>query len=331
MNKRLFGSDPEFFIYKDNININKVGDIPNVIPPAYLMADLNVPFTLSKNGKRVLLDRETYKVIEDGAALEINFKKPFENSTELQHTYYTAKKAIEGFLYNIDRTLKMSTDVLGYFNVKEYWEGRDQNFIDCVRFGCDPDVFPKLYMLSGYEQDTCKIVDASKHEYRYAGGHIHIQNMTNDKDKYLDNLETAPIILDFILGTTNVLLDRSQKIKSQELERLKYYGRPGRIRLQKYTDKINGIEYRPPSNQWITDSYSIDTMLSASSIAANIIENDMAKDFYLDFKDRISEMWEALTTHNKNLAQSILVDSIVWSLNNNLVTLKEVEGIYGKF
>jgi hypothetical protein len=327
---RLYGSDPEFFIYKNTIN-TIYGDIPNIVPPASLIADMGVKFTVSSNNKRILIDKPDYKVIEDGAALEINFKKPFNNTTQLHHTYYQAKDTIQKFLYGIDMHLKLSEDVLGFFNIKDYWEGRDENFIDCVRFGCDPDTFPKLYSMSGFEKDVCKIIDASKHEYRYAGGHIHIQNMTDNPDIYLDNLEYAPIVLDFIVGTINVLLDRGQKIKTQELARLKYYGRPGRVRLQKYSENKNGIEYRPPSNQWITDTYSTNAILQSASIAAHIIERNMAKEFYLEFKGSISKMWDALTCHNKDLSSTLLVDSIVWALNNNLVTLKDVEVIYGKF
>lgn len=328
--KRFYGTDPEFFIYKDFVATSH-GKLPNIIPPASLIADMGAKFTVSKNNKRVLINTDDYKVIEDGAALEINFNKPFDNTTILHNTFHKAKDSIKRFLYKFDSDLQLSEDVLGFFNIKDYWEGRDENFIDCVRFGCDPDTFPKLYQISGFEKDVCKIIDASKHEYRYAGGHIHIQNMTNNPDIYLDNLEYAPIVLDFIVGTVNVLLDRTAKIKTQELARLKYYGRPGRVRLQKYSENINGIEYRPPSNQWITDIYSTDYMLNSASIAANIIEKDMAKDFYSEFKGKITEMWDALTFHNKDLASNLLVNSIVWALDNNLVTLKEVEVIYGKF
>ena len=328
--KRFFGSDPEFFIYKDLVK-TKFGEIPDIIPPASLIADMGVNFTVSNNNKRVLLDTDAYKWIEDGSALELNFKTPIESSGSLNRLTNSAMSSVRDFLYKLDVNLKLSKNVLGYFDTKKYWEGRSKDFIDCVRFGCDPDVFPKLYEISGFEEETCKIVDASKHEYRYAGGHIHIQNMSKDSDIYLNNLELAPIVLDFLIGTTNIILERDKSIVVQEKARLKYYGRPGRVRLQKYSDKVNGIEYRPPSNQWIGNPYNINSILESANIACNIIESGFAPKFFETFKDKIYVMWDALTKHDKVIAKDLLSDSLVWLLDNNFTTLKELEGVYGTF
>jgi len=209
-------------------------------------------------------------------------------------------------------------------------EKRDKSFTDCVRFGCDPDIFPKYYKLMDFEKEDCKIIDASNHEYRYAGGHIHIQNMSSNSDIYLDNIELAPIIFDFFVGTNNVILERPATILSQEKARLKYYGRPGRIRIQKYNDKVNGIEYRPPSNHWLNDMYHINSILSSAGIAANIIENDGAKKFFETFKDNIITMWSALINHDKVSAKNLLADSLTWALDNNFITFQDLENVYGQ-
>ncbi len=46
------------------------------------------------------------------------------------------------------------------------------------------------------------------------------------------------------------------------------------------------------------------------------------------FQDTIMSMWEALTTHNKNLAKNILADSLAWALENNYTTLQDLENVY---
>lgn len=327
--KRFFGSDPEFFVCKDYI-VKDNHSIPCVIPPASLIQDFGMKFTLSKNNKRILLSSDDYNWIEDGSAMELNYKRPFDNSRDLIQTTNQAIRTLSMKLNSIDYDFRVSKDVLGYFDTKKYWEGRDESFIDNVRFGCDPDIFPKLYMLSGFEEDTCKIIDASKHEYRYAGGHIHVQNMSQDSDIYLNNIELAPIIFDFFVGTTNIILERSDTILSQEIERLKYYGRPGRVRLQKYSSKINGLEYRPPSNQWINNPYSVTSILESANISANIVEKGYSKKFFDTFQDRIYDMWDALTKHDKKLSTELFLDSITWALENNLTTLKELEIVYGQ-
>ncbi len=330
MTVRHFGTDPEYFI-TDGSNVDtEYGKICNVIPPASLIADMGVGFTLSKNNKRILIHNDDYNWIEDGAALELNINHPVISSGEMYKTVTRAKTEIKLFLSGISESLKIANNVLGYFDITKFWEGRDQSFLECVMFGCDPDIFPKLYIILGFEEDTCKITDASKHTFRYAGGHIHTQNMSDNPDVYVMNAEFASILMDYFVGTSNVLLIRAKDILPQELARLKYYGRPGRIRIQKYSDKVNGIEYRPPSNQWINDPYNINTILEAVSIAATIVEKGGAENFYHTFSDTIMEMWDALTTHNKDLARKLLTNSLTWAIENFYVSLGDIENV-GKF
>jgi hypothetical protein len=328
--KRFFGSDPEFFIYATNKQ-TACGYIPDIIPPASLITDFGVKFTLSNNNKRILLEDTNYRWIEDGAALELNYKKPFNDTKEFYQVTNDAISNIRYLLSSVNRNFILSKEVLGHFDIEKYWKNRDKSFTDCVRFGCDPDVFPQLYLMTGFEKENCKIVDASKHEYRYAGGHIHIQNMSKNSDVYLNNLELAPIIFDFFIGTTNVLCNRDNRILEQEKARLKFYGRPGRIRIQQYSPRKNGIEYRPPSNQWLNSVYNINSILASVNIAASIIENDNASKFFYKFQDKINDMWTALTTHNKILSLNILSDSLAWALENHFITLSQLENMYGQF
>jgi hypothetical protein len=335
MIERFYGSDPEYFIYSE-YKQTASGLIPDIIPPASLITDFNVPFTLSKNNKRILIEKPEYRWIEDGAAIELNYKNPIKNPSDFYSIAYGAFRdlnyLLDGISYKVtNKRFKVSTELLGYFDLNKYWKSRDKSFTDCVRFGCDPDIFPKYYLFSGFEKENCKIIDASKHEYRYAGGHIHIQNMSSNSDVYLDNIELAPIIFDFIVGTTNVMINRDFKIINQEKARLKYYGRPGRIRIQKYSPRKNGIEYRPPSNQWLNNPYFINSIITSANIASTIIENNKASDFFYRFQDKITDMWYALTKHDKVLSKTLLTDSLVWAVENNIITIQQLDGIYGQF
>jgi len=327
MTVRHFGTDPEYFITDGNIVKTEHGNICNIIPPASLITDMKVPFTLSTNNKRILVHEDDFNWIEDGAALELNILHPVKSSGEMYKTVISAKNEIKYFLSKISDTLKIADSVLGYFDIKKFWEGRDESFLQCVMFGCDPDIFPHLYLIMGMEVDNCRIVDASTHTYRYAGGHIHTQNMSDNPDVYVANAEFSAILYDYFVGTANILLKRNKDILPQELARLKYYGRPGRIRLQKYSDKVNGIEYRPPSNQWINDPYNISTILDCANIAATIIEHGGAESFYHTFSDTIMEMWDALTTHNCKVANKLLVNSLTWAVENFYVGLGDLENV----
>jgi len=327
MLQRNFGSDPEYFITDRKTVKTEYGELVNVIPPASLITDLGVQYTFSKNNKRILIDNPDYNWIEDGAALELNYKKPHNNPGELNRVNIAAKRVLKTFLQGIDTSLIYAESVLGYFSLKDFSEGRDASFLDCIRFGCDEDKFPNLYLILGFENETCKIVDASKHEYRYAGGHIHTQNMSKYPDIYVENLEYASILFDFIVGTRNILFEREESILNQEKARLKYYGRPGRVRIQKYSDKVNGLEYRPPSNQWINNAYNCNSILYAVDIASNIVEKGGSKKFFNNFQDRVDEVWSALTLHDKKLSENILVDSLTWAVDNYYTDMEGVENV----
>lgn len=327
MLQRNFGSDPEYFITDKKIVNTEYGDLVNIIPPASLITDLGVKFTMSKNNKRILISNLGYNWIEDGAALELNYKEPQNNPSDLNRLNISAKRALKTFLQEIDTSLTFTENVVGYFDIKKFWEGRDKSFLECVMFGCDPDIFPQLYMLMGFEENVCKIVDASKHVYRYAGGHIHTQNMSKYPNIYVENSEYASILFDFIVGTRNILFEREENILKQELARLKYYGRPGRIRIQNYSDTVNGLEYRPPSNQWINNIYNCNAILYAVDIASNIVEKGGVKKFFNSFQDRVDEVWSALTLHDKKLSENLLVDSLTWAVDNYYTDMEGVENV----
>jgi hypothetical protein len=307
---RNFGSDPEFFVAKGT----------EIIPPAALEADFGIKFKgITKNNKRILLEEDMFRYIEDGAAVELNFKSPI-NSPEL--FYNTVRESLSSlghflFAYNLD----WSKQIVMKFNTKKYWEGRGAEFLDCVRFGCDRD-----YKTNYYDNfdGGCEIKDVSKHGERYAGGHIHIQNMSNNPDIYRDNINLFPIVFDLFLGTANVLIPRSGSKLEEEKARLKYYGFPGRYRLQNYGGEINGVEYRPPSNLWTTDQSAISRMFCVGNICGNIIENNLAIDFVELVSDNFAKLYKALLTFDTLDCTRFLQDAVELGLKLKIIDLFEV-------
>jgi len=100
-------------------------------------------------------------------------------------------------------------------------------------FGCDPD----FNIYTGKEN----IIDSStliKNNHRTAGGHIHIG---------LENPEQHPNIRRTLVQACDVFIGMPLAIV-ENTGRKAFYGRAGSYRNKEY-----GIEYRTPSNIWLTN------------------------------------------------------------------------------
>jgi len=228
----VFGTDPEMFI------VDKSG---NCVPPAALKEDFGLDFV----DEKTLILADDWKIIEDGAATEINIR-PSNNLDTIFERINAAKNAATEFVkdgFGLNTLIRPTV----LFNLDKYWKGRGENFRDCVRFGCDPD-------LDIYSGEYSVEIDSSKINERYGGGHIHMQAPLNEPSLYEDIFYHAARLMDILVGNTGVAIKRPDNSWTcEEKSKLKYYGRPGRIRLQNYPDGNRGIEYRVPSNYWITD------------------------------------------------------------------------------
>jgi len=263
--KSLIGSDPEVFC------VNSLGEC---IPPV-ILRKLGMPFTtkhLNKNltTSSIESDREkhpvfaetsSYKIIEDGAAFEIN-TKPTKDTLE----YYSMISNAIGHLENLVRKFGYSITIKPavIFNPEIlYIDGVLDSYANyCVRFGCDPDldIYSGLYS---------KEVDASNINKRFGGGHIHISNI--DTDRYFE----IGRLMDIILGNAFISSLETEEEVYLEKDRHEFYGLPGKLRIQTYSkkDNIKGIEYRTPSNLWIKDLGKIGKMFTATSLLLKVIDN----------------------------------------------------------
>lgn len=140
------------------------------------------------------------------------------------------------------------------------------------RFGCSPD----------FNAYTCSTntpeMDASRHPFRYAGGHLHFGSS--------NYLERNPLVLR--MGTTEEghlelvkLFDLLVTIPTLSLDnapgsvrRRSKYGKAGCFRPTPY-----GIEYRTPSCWWLRSPMTVSLVYGLGRLAWTIVGKGLAKDF----------------------------------------------------
>jgi len=212
------GADPEFFIANKHGKITAGNDyFPDKYHPLVL-----------RNGERIFYD---------GIPVEIN---PVQNICR-----ETVLGSIHSCLRKVERKLKDSNGrIIIKSAVKVQREVIDNAAPDARVFGCDPDVNAYTRRLN-----VCEI-DASRHLYRYAGGHIHIgrhdpERKVGAEEKLLTEPEChieSIKFLDMIVGTMLLLLDNSSGSKRRKI----LYGKAGNFRANDH-----GLEYRTPTNVWL--------------------------------------------------------------------------------
>jgi len=316
--KHIFGTDPEAFIYRNHIQDAVLGRIPYIIPPIALVKDFGAKYTNIK-GKKVLIKGPDYQWSEDGAAIELQMKPTNMIETFIKRLN-TAQYALLDYVKQFGLNAVTNLPV-GYFDLEKYWVNRDEEFRSCVIFGCDPDQFPMLYLDLGLDKINTKEIDVSKHSYRYGGGHIHIQAPKTNPEIYFENWHIASIIFDFIAGLRNVTFRKPPIISAMEAYRLKYYGRPGRIRLQTYNAKANihGIEYRVLPNSWANTPNYITILLKSLDAAASLVESKSAPKFIKEFETDIPKMYSSIIKSNVKIAEELLNKVATWLHNHEFI------------
>ena len=146
---------------------------------------------------------------------------------------------------------------------------------DARIFGCEPDF--NAYTL---KQNTPEM-DASRHPYRYSGGHIHlgvILNYLNKLTQYEEELAKTPAghirlvkFIDVLVAIPSLLLDNG----AGSARRRSKYGKAGCFRPTPY-----GIEYRTLSCWWLKSPMTVSLVYGLARMAWNICLNKLEKDFY---------------------------------------------------
>jgi hypothetical protein len=280
-----FGSDPEFFASYEESGKEYC------VPPIYFMRNGLNPVDISNPKHPIFVNTKNgLKIHMDGVAFEFTIP-PVKKVSEL-------KELIEQGLYELSILVgnfgyKVSTKPTINFDVKKFFKQQDMLFQQCVIFGCDPDEDAFDYI--NYKSMELNVED---HPYRYGGGHLHLSGD--------DIIKEYPIPAVRMLAMTVGNLCVSQSL-FPELDKLRsfHYGKPGKYRIQKYPDGTTGIEYRTPSNSWLTlEEEKMNNVFNLAEKAIRILHDVPLARKYL--KEYTQPTIKAITTTDKELAERIL-------------------------
>jgi hypothetical protein len=296
--KLLFGADPEIFsVYSSDKAYDEfLAHKEFTYPPAALE---NVGWLTAIGGDDkhpIYLDKDNFRVIGDGAAFELNFKRPFENP---KHLFEETKNALVELNYLVraisEDTLSLSQHPVVNFDYREFWtdEIKEGNrlwwgFI----FGCDKD-------MDAFNVDwLCEILNERTHPYRYGGGHLHVSGS--------DKITESPLVYTQLMAlhVGNYCIANSPYPELEKI-RAKYYGKPGKHRIQNYPDGMSGVEYRTPSNSWLSYTNDLwDGMIDQVYRVLKIMDN--LAQAYNDITKFSEQTIKAITTADQDLSKQLL-------------------------
>lgn len=250
-----FGGDPEFFV------ANNRGTI--------LASDKFFP---GKEKKIEFPAKEPQqgmykknKLFFDGIQAEMNLGVNTCREYLADNVYRCLNKAAEIIGVNNKIVLKPSVKVRREIILMADPEAR--------RFGCMPD-------FNAYTGTTnTGEIDATKHPYRYAGGHIHMgisskylnaqsyeYRMARTEEGHIELIK----LLDLLVGIPSILLDNSEAAT----RRRSNYGKAGCFRPTPY-----GIEYRTPSCFWIKAPELVSLIMGLARVAWTLGATNLHKEF----------------------------------------------------
>ncbi len=299
MSNLKFGCDPEFFIKDSNVNTSKEFLDHGVFvrtPAAMEMFD-GMKVVIDDDKHPVYIDEKDaitpFRYVMDGVAMELNFRRPFTSVHQFFDSVQQAKVTLVDFLKPFGYEASFLPVV--NFDYRRWWTNdlmENPRFAQGVIFGCDPDV-------DAFNVDwLCEIQSTATHPFRYGGGHIHVSG-----DEVLE-IHPIPCVKLFAITVGNYCTAHST-LPNLEAERAKYYGKPGKHRVQHYPDGTSGVEYRTPSNNWASwDEETFEGMFKWIDKALYFVRNPRIGKEILDrFAD---DTIRAITTADSAMSETIL-------------------------
>lgn len=219
------GCDPELFLFDTSKNkfIHGHGIIPGTKQSPHLLP----------NGGSVQLD---------GVACEIGIPPAYSSgdwSTNIKETIKEVKKLLP-------KNVVLKATPCAWFD-KEYF---DKEIPDsCKELGCDPDF--DAYKNGAPNPRPNGMIEKDGQILRTGAGHIHIswgENFDVTSESHRWDCITLAKHLDLVYGLLSPKWDT-------DTVRQKMYGAPGCYRPKSY-----GMEYRTPSNAWLTNQKWLSSM-----------------------------------------------------------------------
>ena len=178
---------------------------------------------------------------EDNVMAEFNIDpagslKEFNENIEEVLGHLDARLATTGHEY--DKTFKTSHD----------FSSKDLKDPQALQFGCDPD-------FNAYTLDKNPIIDPKMvGNFRMCGGHIHLG---------FPEADSHPMVRVFAARWMDILVGAPLSKLDPDSVRKNFYGKAGNFRIKDY-----GIEYRTPSNFWLSSKNLIEFVWHSSILAA---------------------------------------------------------------
>lgn len=221
--------------------------------------------------KPIIISEEGFALQEDNVMLEFNIppsftKKEFVNNIQYMLSYINTILP-SNWVTKIEPSARFDYKYLG----------NEQ----AMTFGCSPD-------MNAWTMEENPKPEGEATNLRTAGGHIHI-GYSNPTDATSSNLIKC---LDLFLGVSLAILE-------PENERKSLYGNFGACRFKTY-----GVEYRTPSNFWLSSTEMIEFAYEQTMKA---IEASNDETFLVDVY--YTEIQEVISNNNKEVAYS-LVDTL---------------------
>lgn len=296
-NELTFGCDPEIFpaYKKDGKDF--------VISPAMLekysglekFYGVDLRSKTEKVKHPFYLKNNEYSWMMDGVAMELTTYEYFQNAERMHSLIQESIAELESLVAKLNwagEKLSVNKKPVIYIDPEIYLpELEDENIYQGFIFGCDPD---KDGIIQDYK---CETFDIRDHQYRYGGGHFHIGSKNPDHVEIMHNLQ-IPFVQLLAILVGNVSIANSEYPEEEKL-RVFHYGKPGRYRPQKW-----GLEYRTPSNSWIENKSTIESMMENAKRAFYYLNNpNEGREIIANY---LGKTVEAITTADQELAKEIL-------------------------
>lgn len=251
----VFGADPEFAA-----GYEKDGQL-NILPPVFLRTERGVP--VEDNGRHPIFAHYGDTIVhEDGAAFEMSTPPSADWKTIFNSLAYAKEQFAKDVLskFGEDCNPELYSIPAMRYDV-DRWLSRGPEWDMAVMFGCDQD--QDVYNMKAKHT----VLDASMHEWRYMGGHIHASG--------LEEIQSSPLIaIRCMVITAGLAATAFTDVPDLEKERLFLYGRPGKFRIQNYPAGGTGIEYRTPSTRWTSNIELAEKIFSWARVGLETLLRD---------------------------------------------------------
>jgi len=285
-----FGTDPEVFSTVD-LNGREC-----VISPALLEECGEIKAVFPDVKHPIYIDEKEFTWMMDGVAWELTVKNPVTKAKDMYNIVHNSLDCLDSFLGKLSwNGLKLSLQkkpVVGISPEIYMDKLNNEKIYQGFIFGCDTD-----YDAIDTEY-KCQTIDVATHLLRYGGGHFHISGVEDLYEYPRPSIQLLAIFLGNYV-VSNSLYPEMEKLRSLT------YGRPGRFRQQIYKNGEKGIEYRTPSNSWLSlPEENIDEMFSLSEKAVSYLLNP--KDGVKVIKEFLPQTIEAIIHTDQKLSKEIL-------------------------